>query len=572
MRITKVHIENYRSIKKLTFEPGPYCVLIGENNSGKTNILKALNLVLGEIWPSERSFSEEDFHNQDTNQDIVIQVFFDEMWEEWRNKAKMEVAGFELRCHALQRSSGVRQRGELSVTYSCITKTGRACTYPSEPGNYKSRPLPFKVTNDLRERVPFIYVDVLREYDKQGPSSRWSILRKLFNDVNTEFLNDNQKVSITVEAQKQMMTRKEAFEFTVNQAYKFLRTEKFVEIEQKLASNVLEQMGIQAEEGGISLHFNGHDPAHAYKNLQLMVEQMGITSAASHVGAGLQSAIVVGIFRTYEELKKEGAIFALEEPEVFLHPQKARYFESVLQGLAETGNQVFVTTHSPVFVQIHNPESVALVCRTVEKGTWVSQTTKVDLAENDRKALRLMSEFDAQRNELFFARKVMLVEGNTEKITLPLAFKAMGHDVNQLGVSIVEVGGKTQFPLFIKVLKALEIPFVVLVDYDIREIKDEWSEKRKEDEEKRNQKHERWNNEIKILCEPDQLFWMNPNFEGELGLSSNESDKLDQALEKFQNIKKAEIPESLKVPIHKLLGITEEGFCHPEQAAISAET
>jgi putative ATP-dependent endonuclease of OLD family len=65
MQIKRIHIENFRSIKTLDFEPGPYCVLIGENNSGKSNILRALNLALGETWPSERSFSEEDFHNQD---------------------------------------------------------------------------------------------------------------------------------------------------------------------------------------------------------------------------------------------------------------------------------------------------------------------------------------------------------------------------------------------------------------------------------------------------------------------------------------------------------------------------
>ena len=86
MRIAKIHIENYKSIKSLDYEPGPYSVLIGENNAGKSNILKALNLALGDTWPSERSFSDEDFHNHDTANDIVIQVFFDQPLEEWRNK------------------------------------------------------------------------------------------------------------------------------------------------------------------------------------------------------------------------------------------------------------------------------------------------------------------------------------------------------------------------------------------------------------------------------------------------------------------------------------------------------
>lgn len=62
MKISRVHIENYRSIKSLDFSPNNYCALIGENNAGKSNILKAINLVLGETWPSDRTFTEEDFN------------------------------------------------------------------------------------------------------------------------------------------------------------------------------------------------------------------------------------------------------------------------------------------------------------------------------------------------------------------------------------------------------------------------------------------------------------------------------------------------------------------------------
>lgn len=57
MRLTKLRIEHFRSIKELEFEPGSPCVLIGENNAGKSNILCALNLLLEE-WPTERSFSQ----------------------------------------------------------------------------------------------------------------------------------------------------------------------------------------------------------------------------------------------------------------------------------------------------------------------------------------------------------------------------------------------------------------------------------------------------------------------------------------------------------------------------------
>jgi len=559
MRIARVHIEHFRSIQELDFDPGPYCVLIGENNSGKSNILRALNLVLGETWPSERSFSEEDFHNQDTSKDIVIQVFFDETISEKRNNYELEVGGFELRCKAYKKRVGKKPAGTLKVDFICVDISGNPLKYPPEPlrkGHRSQGHWPeLKVSSALREQAAsMIYVGVLREYDKQTPSSRWSVLRRLFNEVNTEFLNDKKKITVKLpDGTSKKMTRKEAFEAAVRDAYKYLRTESFEEIERRLAENAIEQMGLDADKNKVELHFESHDPTNAFKSLQLYVDQMGIRSPAGEVGAGLQSAIVVAIFRTYEEMKKEGAVFAIEEPEAFLHPQKARYFASVLRSLAEKGNQVFLTTHSPVFVQIHDPESVAIVRRTVEIGTKVHQASKVELAEDERKALRLMTEFDSQRNELFFARRVMFVEGNTEKVAIPLVFRALGIDINKENISVIECGGKTKIPLFVRVARALGIPYIVLVDFDIRDIKEEWSPKRKETQREKNKKHKQWNKAILDVAGREHTFWLAPTFEGALGLSKDESQKIDQALKRFVNATEEDIPDCLKEPVRRLM-------------------
>jgi len=53
MKINKVVIKNFRSIKSLEFNPSNICVLVGENNAGKTNVLTAINFLLGEIWPTK---------------------------------------------------------------------------------------------------------------------------------------------------------------------------------------------------------------------------------------------------------------------------------------------------------------------------------------------------------------------------------------------------------------------------------------------------------------------------------------------------------------------------------------
>ena len=558
MKVARLHIENFRSIRSLDFEPGGHCVLIGENNAGKSNVLRAIGLVLGDTWPSERSFSEDDFFNRDTDKDIVIQVFFDSTWEDWQNNHEAEIAGFELRCKAYKRKVGDKPAGTLKVDYYCIDAEGKVVAHPDSAfqkgQQFKGRWLPRRVSSEFRDKVPFIYVDVLREYDRQTPSSRWSVLRRLFSEVNTAFLHDKKEVTVRLpDGSKTKMTRKAAFESTVREAYQYLRTDLFDDIEKRLRTNALQQMGIDESDGDVSLSFQAHDPTNAYKSLDLFVSQLGVETSASEVGAGLQSAIVVAIFRTYEELKKAGAIFAIEEPEVFLHPQKARYFASILRSLADGENQVFLTTHSPVFVQVHEPESVAVVQRTKENGTLVHSAERVDLAPDQRKELRLLTEFDAQRNELFFARKVLFVEGNTEKVALPLALRALGVDVNREGISIIECGGKTKIPLFVRVARALRIPHVVLADDDLYPIDPAWSEARMREEEAKQAKHRRWNRDITDVASAGSVHFLSPNFERALGLSGDESIKVDQALSRFRDCTAESFPPELRAVLDALL-------------------
>ena len=74
MFIQKLEIKNFRSIKELTIEPKNLCALIGPNSVGKTNVLRALDLVIGEGWTTKAKVARELFH--DTTKPIIIEVSF----------------------------------------------------------------------------------------------------------------------------------------------------------------------------------------------------------------------------------------------------------------------------------------------------------------------------------------------------------------------------------------------------------------------------------------------------------------------------------------------------------------
>lgn len=69
-------------------------------------------------------------------------------------------------------------------------------------------------------------------------------------------------------------------------------------------------------------------------------------------------------------------------------------------------------------------------------------------------------------NEAFFARAVILVEGDTEQLSLPIYLEALGFDCDLYGVSIIQVGGKNQLPKYWRLLSKFNAPVIVIFDRD----------------------------------------------------------------------------------------------------------
>ena len=467
MRLIRIRIENYRSVKALNFQPGILCALVGENNAGKSNILRALNLILGESWPSERMFSEEDFFNHDTSQDIVVEVWGDTPYSFNRN-------GADLECHGLRITVGHYKRavkskgkcaGDLKFDFYPIDSKGEQLKAPDQRFTKGVKPTwsPVRVSNDIRDAFPFVYVDVRRDYARHTPGSRWSVLSRLFAGVNDDFQRADNTVT---DDSGNSVPRREAFRRKVDAAFDLLRTPEFRKIEDAIRTHALRQVGLDPTSSDIRVEFRPFDPINAYKNLAMVLCEGAQEFEAGDVGAGYQSSIVVAIFRAYQEISRQGAIIAIEEPEVFLHPHRQRFFYKVLADLAASGNQVFYTTHSAHFVDIVAPENVCIVRRTCVEGTSVFTCPSQQWSPDQKERFKLEKEFDPERNEMFFAKGVLLCEGDTEKCLYPVLLNHCGIDMDEIGISVVEVGGKQNLPIFIRVLEAFQIPYVVVSDED----------------------------------------------------------------------------------------------------------
>ena len=156
-------------------------------------------------------------------------------------------------------------------------------------------------------------------------------------------------------------------------------------------------------------------------------------------------------------------ILALEEPENSLAPQfLGRIVRQLRTVCAEEDVQGLVATHAPALLHRVEPEDIRFlrlaVDRTTQVRTVVMPTSKDEAAKYVREAVRAYPE-------LYFARLVILGEGDSEQIVLPRVLAAAGIADDDVSVSVVPLGGR-HVHHFWRLLERLEIPYVTLLDLD----------------------------------------------------------------------------------------------------------
>ena len=224
----------------------------------------------------------------------------------------------------------------------------------------------------------------------------------------------------------------------------------------------------------------------------------------------------------------QGVVLLIEEPELYLRPQSQRYLYRVLRDFAAGGNQVFYSTSSPAFLNVARLEDLVLVTRDPAAGTRILRPEPLPEADE----FRIMSEFDAERSELFLAQAAVLVEGRTEKLALPYVFSALGWDSDRSGISIVECGGKGNIVVLARVCRAVGVPFVAVHDRDA-------PAGRQPSLSERN-----LNRLIAEIAGPENTVVLVPDFEGVSALR-RKTHKPEQAWRRFRSVGAEDIPDPL---------------------------
>jgi putative ATP-dependent endonuclease of OLD family len=213
----------------------------------------------------------------------------------------------------------------------------------------------------------------------------------------------------------------------------------------------------------------------------------GVLTDVLDKGHGMQRSVVfsllqmlIGAARQRQDGESRPIILAIEEPELYIHPHCQRLIFRVLRDFAGVGeddadpagsDQVIYTTHAPAFIEVWNYQRIGLVRKPdLATGTVITQAARGILGDpEDRKVFKMLTCFGLKHNEVFFARDAILVEGPEDDVGIIATARKLNRIVelpDEIGVSVVVTGSKGEIPKFQRILNAFGLGYAVLLELD----------------------------------------------------------------------------------------------------------
>jgi putative ATP-dependent endonuclease of OLD family len=446
MAVKSLHIQGYRSIQgpvHVHFPEQSPLVLIGENNAGKSNIVRALDFVLGERWPGNHEPEDHEFYDRDPTGALKLTVDLSQV------------------VHSSP--YGVEDVASLVWVHPPDDELGRSFYMVMSNGETNKY-----LSNETREQCIAITVNADRRLSYQlSYTSKWTLLAKLMRQFHR-----------TLSADEEAVARLKARFDEITGI--FSEVAEFATFSAELAKVLEELSGNLAY--GLTVDFSAYDPSNFFHALRVYPHEDGVVRSFEEMGTGQEQILAIAFAQAYAKaFHGAGAslVLVIEEPEAHLHPLAQQWIGRKIRELAHEPNmQVIVTTHSPAFIDLLDVPGLVLVRRRVEGGTYVTQLTAEELAAFCRAlgapaatAGTILPFYSvAATQEIlsgFFARAVVLVEGPTESFALPIYFQRLGLDVAREGIALVAAQGVGNLAKWYRLFSAYDIPTYVAFDNDL---------------------------------------------------------------------------------------------------------
>ena len=499
--ISRVQIKNFRNFLDVDVYLDHKQVIIGENNVGKTNFLRAIQLILDKSYSdTDRELLPEDFHESiDSPMENGVEI-----------EIKIEIRGYE------HNRKLVAQFDDAVISDSPPTLQITYKYFPNrdEHGNilgyrfviYKGNNESALFRSEDRNFINIYVIKALRDVERELKANKNSPLYKLVKqyEISTDSL---QEISDDLKLA----------------ADGILELDEIVHIKDALTSQFAILSGLQ-KDTEITLRTFDIDTERLLYTLQVY---MGLKERpVSDLSLGLANILYISLMllllkdktiipvlkgdvftslleddtdgllnELYEETEKgnyvlkEGneeklmnslyefmdsknyrnqsfTILAVEEPEAHLHPVLQRLiYREVLHN---SNTSVIFTSHSTHIASVTPLNSIVHI-RHVETSSKVFSTVNLSIDQREKRDIERY--IDAKRGELYFGKGIVLVEGITEEYIIPSAAILLGNPLDDYGIVVCNIDS-TNFQPYVQLLNELSIPWVLFTDGDYYEIEE----------------------------------------------------------------------------------------------------
>lgn len=455
--VDTVRISGFRGIRNFEMSLPRIAVLIGPNNCGKTSVLKALQLALGDYG---RHLSDEDFHidDKDDRSEVVmidvriiatnekeerINSFAKEWANEFGDKIQADAAGNQFLAFRTTAKPQPAKTGFLVERYTLLEWVD----FPDWTSVVPSRSQKFPARSEF---VPFISIDAQRDIHKElNEKSSFvgrvlsqvkydkadvDILEKMISDINDEAV-----------AKSVPLARLKSHLDSLNDSFGGGGSAEVTPFPKKLRD--------------LSKNFSVHFGNSAASSFSMEYHGMGTRSWASMLAVRAFTDLMEELHQA--EAEPYHPIIAAEEPEAHLHPNAQR---SLFSQLFNATGQAIVSTHSPYLAAmcaLPNLRSLSARGGHTQCYKLVDGLTGEELKSLHRQVIR-------DKGEVLFAKALILFEGQTEDQVVPAMFERwFGATSFSKGVNLAAVNGRNYVP-YLQLALSLGIPTVVVSDNDAK--------------------------------------------------------------------------------------------------------
>lgn len=433
MKIKSFEFAYIKAFKSLRFDLERTSVLVGQNDHGKSSILKSIDIVINQL--DEDALSRGALHPDLAERLLPL----------FPVNAKARRITIKYSSQNVEKSLHITVRADL--TFTILENIER---------NAKTTPEAIAILKKIRENNRFVLIPAMR--DVTSPA---------FQDLFSRMLRVHGLAKIIPEkaggTPKEYRKLKEIRDSISTTIKPFINAALLPKIEEQFGYRTQHKLALKFD---VDVQDIGE---WILDNLSLGFEMPGngdATLALGEAGSGVQSGVLLALHRVEQQAVENPNIqyiLAVEEPEAFLHPQKQKELYEGIRAAASDNLRVIVTTHSPYIIAQTPFTRLGLV-----KKDGQHSALHVAVVNNKREQETFDAYSDEVNSSLFFADKVIIVEGESDsrviKLLLEKKFGAQAHRI-----SVLSASGNKNFSPFMRMIKAWDsakIPHLIVTDYD----------------------------------------------------------------------------------------------------------